>query len=144
MDFISWAVFGTLFILAESAIGSRHALAIGLAFIYPVIADLAKAKLGIQLAVLLAGVLIHLLIVTALRRRHPTAVTERAHDDVGQRVEVLEWLDECTARVSYRGREWEADKVRAEMPDADFGIIKAVQYGRLVISTEQSGTSAAQ
>ncbi|WP_035382756.1 hypothetical protein [Ferriphaselus sp. R-1] len=137
MDFISWAVFGILFILAETAIGSRHALAIGLAFLYPAIADLTKASLGIQLTVLLAGALVHLLIVTALRRR-PGVAAEQAHDDLGQRVEVLEWLDECTARVSYRGREWEADKVRAEMPDADSGIIRAVQYGRLVISTERA------
>jgi hypothetical protein len=51
-------------------------------------------------------------------------------------VEVIEWMDEGSARVSYRGNEWEADKAIAEMPDASHGTIKSVQGSRLIITTE--------
>lgn len=134
MDFISWSVFGILFILAESAIGTSYLMAIGLAFAYPAIADYAGLSDGLQYAALVLGSVVHTLFVMALRRQSSGA--SDAPTDVGQRVEVIEWIDDGTARVNYLDREWLADKARSEMPDADHGIIKSVQYGRLVITTE--------
>lgn len=135
MDFISWSVFGALFILAESAIGNRYLLAIGLAFSYPVIADLMGASGNIQVTVLSAGLVIHTLVVFFLRKGKSTSTKSDTPSDIGQRVEVIEWLGEGTARVMYHGKEWSADKARIEMPDADHAIIKGVQYGRLIITT---------
>lgn len=137
MDFISWSVFGILFMLVEFATGTLYLLAIGLAFIYPAIADYAGASLGIQLIALSAGAIAHALIVMMWRKRKPSRPLSNIPTDVGQRVEVIEWLDECTARVKYRGKEWEADKVKSEMPDAAHGIIRSVHGHRLIISTEQ-------
>jgi len=135
MDFISWSVFGVLCILAESAIGNRYLLAIGLAFTYPVIADLMSASGSIQVAALSAGLVVHTLVVYFLRKGKSTGTKSDTPTDIGQRVEVIEWLGEGMARVMYHGKEWSADKARIEMPDAEHGIIKAVQYGRLVITT---------
>lgn len=137
MDFISWSVLGILFMLVEFATGTLYLLAIGLAFIYPAIADYAGASLGIQLIALSAGAIAHALIVMMWRKRKPSSPPSNIPTDVGQRVEVIEWLDECTARVKYRGKEWEADKVKSEMPDAAHGIIRSVHGHRLIISTEQ-------
>lgn len=137
MDFISWSVFGILFMLVEFATGTLYMLAIGLAFIYPAIADYAGASLGMQLIALTAGTLAHALIVMIWRKRKPSIPPSKIHSDVGQRVEVIEWLDECTASVKFRGEEWQADKAKAEMPDAAYGIIQSVHGNRLVISTEQ-------
>lgn len=135
MDFVSWSVFGALFILAESAIGTRYLLAIGLAFLYPAIADYMDASSNIQIAALGSGLVVHTLIVFFLRKGRPARTKSNIPADVGQRVEVIEWLGEGTARVMYRGKEWTADKAMSEMPDSDNGIIKSVQYGRLIIST---------
>ncbi len=135
MDFISWSVFGILFILAESAIGSRYLLAIGLAFVYPAIADYANLSADLQYAVLGAGILVHTLITMILRKRNLADKPPAPPSDVGQQVEVIEWIEDGTARVSYLGREWMADKAKNEMPDAGQGIIKSVQYGRLIITT---------
>lgn len=135
MDFVSWSVFGILFILAEPAIGTRYMLAIGLAFAYPAIADLAGISIDIQLAVLSAGVIVHMLIVKALRKNESAAPSQSA--DEGQRVEVIAWDDEDSARVMYQGKEWPADKVNGDMPNAEHGIIVSEQYGRLIISTAQ-------
>lgn len=136
MDFISWSVFGILFMLAEFATGTFYLLAIGLAFIYPAIADYAGASLGIQIIALFVGTLAHALIVMVWRKRRPSSPPSNIPSDAGQRVEVIEWLDECTATVKYRGKEWQADKVDAEMPDAPYGIIQSVHGNRLIISTE--------
>lgn len=137
MDFISWSVFGILFMLVEFATGTLYMLAIGLAFIYPAIADYAGASLGIQITALSAGILAHALMVMTWRKRKPSSLPSNLPSDVGQRVEVIEWLDECTASVKFRGEEWQADKAKAEMPDAAYGIIQSIQGNRLIISTEQ-------
>ncbi|CAG0940150.1 hypothetical protein GALLN_00870 [Gallionellaceae bacterium] len=135
MNFISWSVFGILFMLAEFATGTLYMLAIGLAFIYPAIAEYAGASLGIQIIALSAGILGHALIVKNWHKRKPSSPPPNIHSDVGQRVEVIEWLDECTATVKFRGEEWQADKAKAEMPDAAYGIIQSVHGHRLIIST---------
>lgn len=135
MTFISWLVFGLIFMFSEFATGTFYLLAIGLAFVYPAIAAYTGASTGMQMAALAAGALAHSVIVMLLRKRGPSAPSNISVD-IGQRVEVIEWLDESSARVNYRGQLWEADKVRSEMPDASHGIIQSVQGSRLIISTE--------
>jgi membrane protein implicated in regulation of membrane protease activity len=143
MTFISWLVFGVLFISGEIATGTYYLLAVGLAFVYPAIAAYIDASTVMQLAVLGSGTIVHVLVVMLLRKRGPSDTSSKVADDVGQRVEVIEWIDESSARVNYRGRVWEADKVRADMPDASQGIIKSVQGSRLIITTEQSALQSA-
>ncbi len=137
MDFISWLVVGVLFILAESAIGRLYLFAIGLACIYPAISAYTDASVGTQLITFSLGAMAHSMVVLIIHKTRKSPAAKDAPTDVGQRVEVIEWFDEGTGRVMYQGKEWPADKVDAEMPDAPYGIIKKVQYGRLVISTEE-------
>jgi len=136
MNFILWIVFGILLMLIELATGTFYLLAIGSAFIYPTIASYNGETTNIQIAALGSGILIHVLIVFILKKLRTSNRDSDIPTDVGQTVEVIEWLDEGTARVMYRGKEWPADKAEIEMPDADHGIIKVVQYGRLIITTE--------
>ena len=103
MTFISWLVFGLIFMFSEFATGTFYLLAIGLAFVYPAIASYTGASTGMQMAALAAGALAHSVIVMLLRKRGPSAPSNISVD-IGQRVEVIEWLDESSARVNYRGR----------------------------------------
>lgn len=136
MTFISWLVFGVLFMLGEFATGTLYLLAIGLAFTYPATAAYFDASSATQMTALVVGTIAHSLLVSVIRRLKPSASAGETVSDIGQRVEIIEWMDEGFARVSYRGRTWEADKARAEMPDAAHGIIKSIQGGRLIITTE--------
>ena len=136
MGYISWLVVGALFMLAEFGIGKFYLFAIGLACAYPAIAAYTGASIGTQLAAVVLGGMAHALIVKSIRKLRPSKSPSDEPTDVGQRVEVIEWLEEGSARVMYRGKEWPADKAAGEMPDADHGIIQSVQYGRLIISTE--------
>jgi len=136
MASITWLVVGALFMLAEFGVGKFYLIAIGLACAYPAIAAYIGTSIGTQLAALILGALAHTLVVKGIRKLRPSKSPSNEPTDVGQRVEVIEWLDEGAARVMYRGKEWPADKAEGEMPDADHGIIQSVQYGRLIISTE--------
>lgn len=135
MDFVSWLVFGILFVLAQAAVRTWYLLAIGFAFLYPAAADYLHAPMSLQLKLLAGGVLIHVLIAYLLGKTGGASSQNRPRNDIGQRVEVLEWLEDGEARVQYDGRTWIAEKARSEMPNADYGIIKTVQYGRLIITT---------
>lgn len=137
MDFISWLVVGALFMLGQFGVRSFYLLATGLACVYPAYAAYLDASTGTQMMVFSLGAVIHALAVFGLLKLKPSDPATEAPTDIGQRVEVIEWIDEGTARVNYRGKEWIADKAQAEMPDAPFGIIKSVQYGRLIITTGQ-------
>jgi len=136
MDFISWLVIGVLFILAESAVGRFYLLAIGLACIYPAIYTFTETPVSTQFTTFGLGAMAHLVAVLIINTLRNAPSAKDMPTDVGQRVEVIEWLDEGTGSVMYNDREWPADKVDAEMPDTSYGIITKVQYGRLVINTE--------
>lgn len=138
MDFISWLVVGALFMLAQFGVRSFYLLATGLACAYPAYFAYAQAPVGTQMMAFSLGVLVHALAVFGIVKLMPSSPDSNVPSDIGQRVEVIEWIDEGTARVSYHGKEWIADKAKAEMPDAPHGIIKSVQYGRLIISTEEA------
>jgi membrane protein implicated in regulation of membrane protease activity len=144
MDFISWLVVATLFMLAEFGVGKLYLVSIGLACIYASAVSYSHGSVIMQLGVLALGSAIHYGIVLMIRKQGPASAADEMPTDVGQRVEVIEWTEEGSARVMYNGKEWEADKAAGEMPNAEYGIIQAVQYGRLVIKTEapQRGSTA--
>ncbi|MDR0250406.1 MAG: NfeD family protein [Burkholderiales bacterium] len=53
--------------------------------------------------------------------------------DVGQRVRVLNWNDDGSARVSYRGSWWDAIAARPETPRRDSMVIVEVRGSILVL-----------
>ncbi|MBU0688730.1 MAG: NfeD family protein [Gammaproteobacteria bacterium] len=138
MGLVSWLVYGVLCMLMEFLYGSMYLFGIGLAFAYPAYADYSGADLNTQLAALAAGAIAHSLIVFGIRSARKGTSSKPARPEVGERVEVIEWLDECSARVTCRGQEWQADKFDSRMPDAMHGTIHSVQGSRLIITTEQA------
>ena len=53
--------------------------------------------------------------------------------DVGQRVSVLEWRDDDTARVSYRGTQWDAVLDSPATPKREHMVIMGMRGAQLVL-----------
>ena len=53
--------------------------------------------------------------------------------DVGQRVSVLEWRDNDTARVSYRGTQWDAVLYSPATPKREHMVIMGMRGAQLVL-----------
>lgn len=136
MDFVSWLVVAVLFMLAEFGVGAFYLFATGVACIYASFASFNGASGSTQMAVLAAGILIHFSALLLVKKFNSSKTPAPIPADIGQRVEVIEWYDECTANVRYLGREWQADKAESEMPDAAWGRIQSVHGNRLIITTE--------
>lgn len=137
MDFISWLVFGVLFMLAEFAVGRFYLLAAGIACLYPAFIAYFTDSLLLQLPAFAVGSGVHILIVKLLRKDTANAtVQQREAAESGQPVEIIEWTDESTARARYRGEEWLAEKVNDDLPSSSRATLVKVQYGRLLIATQ--------
>jgi membrane protein implicated in regulation of membrane protease activity len=71
-----------------------------------------------------------------LRRWKSTQPASSADDnlDLGQPVKILRWNDNGSARVSYRGAEWDATLESADTPRDGTLYIRAVQGSTLVLT----------
>jgi len=143
MGFVSWLVYAVLCFFAEFISGRGYLIAISLACLYPAGADYFGAPLSQQLQIFGMGALVHVGVLFLIRRnRRSGNQISGTRVNIGDTVKVIEWLDECSARVQYRGEEWQADKADDRMPDAPTARIMAVQGPRLVIATADGGLSA--
>ncbi len=102
-----WWVLACVLVGAELFTGTFYLLAVGAAFAIGGIAAWLGASTPAQL--LTGGVLAVLGTAAAhrWRRRHATPAPQTGLD-VGQEVQVLAWNDNGTARVNYRGTQWDA------------------------------------
>jgi membrane protein implicated in regulation of membrane protease activity len=74
--------------------------------------------------------------IVILRRWKSTRASEAsaASLDIGLPVKILKWNDNGTARVFYRGAEWDAELESADTPREGTLYIKAVQGSALVLT----------
>nr|WP_246491084.1 NfeD family protein [Chitinivorax tropicus] len=81
----------------------------------------------------IAGVLI----LRKYRRYQSSRVPPSSQSlDIGQRVKVVQWLDERHARVAYRGSEWDAELVQGHA-NAAILYIQDVRGSILLLSEKQ-------
>jgi len=133
--YIYWFVLGLVLIIIEMASGTFYLLVLGIAMAAGGLAALLGASLIWQLvacAVVAAT-------GTIILRRYKGSRTDNASTsnlDEGQSVKVLKWNEDGSARVFYRGAEWDAKTEDSDTPHNETLYIKALQ-GSTVILTDQ-------
>jgi membrane protein implicated in regulation of membrane protease activity len=133
MGYWIWWIVAALLIGAELVTGTFYLLAIGVAAALGGLAALLGASEPMQFAV--AGVLGVVLTILAHRWRlaHAEPPPQPALD-VGQAVRVQRWNSDGTARVAYRGSDWDAELAAADTPRAETMYIVATRANVLVVS----------
>ncbi len=63
--------------------------------------------------------------------------TEEISPDVGQPVQVLAWHEDGTARVHYRGADWDAEPENTDTPQLNTLYIKAMHGSKLILSQDK-------
>ncbi len=129
---VYWFVLAFVFLVVEMTTGTFYFLALSIAM---ALAGLA-AQVGLELAVQI-GVAALFAVAGTLLLRHlkkgrgePPAV----NPDLGQAVRVLTWNEDGTARVHYRGAEWDAEPESPDTPRAGTLYIKAMQGSKLILT----------
>jgi membrane protein implicated in regulation of membrane protease activity len=135
--YVYWFLLALVLIGLEMATGTFYLLVVAIAMAIGGAAALLGTGLAAQLAVAaLAGVIG----IVLLRRWRAGSRTDAASEslDTGQPVKVLTWHDDGTARVFYRGAEWDAElDVNDSGRDGVFQI-KEIRGSVLVLSHRKS------
>jgi len=134
-----WWMLAAVLIGAELVTGTFYLLAAGIAFAFGGAAAFAGASPPLQL--LTAGILAVVGTVIAHRwRRHQGEAPALPGLDIGQSVRVDAWHPDGTARVEYRGTQWDGVLASDETPRRHTMYIVATRGSTLVLSAERPDT----
>jgi membrane protein implicated in regulation of membrane protease activity len=131
--YIYWFLLALILVGLEMVTGTFYLLMVGIAMAVGGLAALLGMSIVWQLvlgaATVVAGTVI-------LRRWKGTQVKDSGSSnlDIGQPVRVIKWHDNGTARVFYRGAEWDAEPESADTPHDETLYIKAIQGSALVLT----------
>ena len=129
----AWWIFAEVLVGAELLTGTFYLLAVGVAVALGGVAAFAGASLPVQFVV--AGALGVALTMIAHRLRLSRATPPPQPSlDVGQSVRVETWNSDGTARVNYRGTNWDAELAAPDVPHAATMYIVATRGSRLILS----------
>ncbi|MFC3108840.1 NfeD family protein [Undibacterium arcticum] len=132
-----WFVWAGCLVIAELFTGTFYLLMISIGLAAGGLAALLGVGSSSQMVT--AGV-VSVIAILALRRTKFAlpSQTDASSDpnvnmDVGQKVTVDNWNVDDTARVMYRGAQWDVDLAAGERPVPGVYIIKEVQGSRLIV-----------
>ena len=128
-----WFLLALILVGLEMASGTFYLLVLAIAMAVGGLATLLGASVVWQL---LLSALTGIAGTIILRRWKSTQVKEvnNASLDIGQPVKVIKWNDNGTARVFYRGAEWDAETESADTPRDATLYIMAVHGSGLVLT----------
>jgi membrane protein implicated in regulation of membrane protease activity len=131
--YIYWFLLALVLIALEMATGTFYLLMVAIAMAVGGLAALLGASMTWQLTLCALMVIVGTLI---LRHWKSTQVKEvaSASFDIGQPVKVIKWNENGTARVFYRGAEWDAEPDSADTPREEKLYIAAVRGSCLILT----------
>jgi membrane protein implicated in regulation of membrane protease activity len=137
LSYLIWWVLAAVLIGVELLTGTFYLLAVGFAFVVGGLVAWMGGSLEMQLIV--GGVLsvVGVMVAHQWRLRHALPVPQVSLD-LGQAVRVQTWRDDGTARVEYRGTQWDAEVAAGEAARAETMYIVGVRGSTLVIAAQRA------
>jgi membrane protein implicated in regulation of membrane protease activity len=131
--YIYWFLLALILLGLEMVTGTFYLLVVAISM---AVGGLA-ALLGMSVAWQLVLCAVMVVAGTIILRRWKSAHTSDAPNvslDIGQPVRVIKWHDNGSARVFYRGAEWDAEPESADTPHDSTLYIAAVRGSGLVLT----------
>jgi membrane protein implicated in regulation of membrane protease activity len=135
-DYWTWWLLAAILVGVELMTGTFYLLAVGIAFALGGVTALLGASLPVQLLVGGVFAVVGTIGAHQWRKLHAGPAAQPGLD-VGQEVQVLAWHDNGTARVNYRGTQWDAELSAPQAPRAQTMYIVATRGSTLVIATSR-------
>lgn len=131
--YIYWFLLALVLLGLEMVTGTFYMLVVAIAMVVGGLAALLGLSMAWQLLLCAAAVVAGTIM---LRRWKNTQSVEapNASLDIGQPVRVIKWHDNGSARVFYRGAEWDAEPESADIPHNETLYITAVRGSALVLT----------
>ncbi len=131
---IYWFVLGLAVLGLELATGTFYMLVMSIAFGAGGLAALAGLAQPLQITV---AAVVGVVGTLMLQRYRITAKGRQAPErslDAGHTVKVLAWREDGTARVYYRGAEWDAEPELPDAPREGTFYIRDVRGNKLILT----------
>lgn len=132
-----WLIAALILAGLEMLSGTFYLLAIAIGFASGALAAWAGQGLALQIVLVAIVGVIAVIALHRWKNTHLPAPEANGAMEIGQRVKVLEWLDERHARVQYRGTQWHAELASDAITNLDDYFITAVHGNTLVIHQNQ-------
>ncbi len=131
--YVYWFLMALVMLGLEMASGTFYLLVLSISMMLGGSAAYYGVSLEVQLIVCTLGVVFGVLI---LRKLKPGQIKggNSASLDIGQPVQVLTWHQNGSARVFYRGTEWDAELDSADIPRDGALFIVAVRGSVLILT----------
>jgi len=132
-SYVVWWILAAVLVGVELATGTFYLLAVGAAFAIGGLAAYIGLETWVQFAVASVFTIVGISVAHKWRtsRAEPPPMPGL---DVGQTVRVIEWRDNGTARVNYRGSQWDAELASPDTPRAEMMMIKDMRGSVLVLT----------
>lgn len=131
--YVYWFLLALVLLGLEMASGTFYLLVVSVALAAGGLAALLGAAIAWQLVISALVVIVGTMLLRNWKSAHASKVTDDSLD-VGQPVQVLAWHENGTARVLYRGAEWDAVPESADMPRDGTLYIAAVHGASLLLT----------
>lgn len=130
-----WLLLAFVVLGLEMATGTFYLLVVSVAMAVAGLAARLGASLALQL-ILCALALVAGIFILRLWKKSRHNESYGVSLDIGQPVQILNWHEDGTARVEYRGAEWDAEPEYGDMPRKGPFYIKQM-HGSSLILTQQ-------
>lgn len=128
-----WFLLALVLIALEMATGTFYLLMLAIAMAVGGLASLLHASLSLQLVLSAIAAVAGTIMLRQMRARSANRLSA-SNLDVGQTVKVLSWRDDGTARVLYRGAEWDAEPESHSVPREATLYIKSTHGSRMILT----------
>jgi len=133
-----WYLLGLVLLGLEMATGTFYLLVVAVGMAVGGTAALLGADLTWQLALCALTIVAGTILLRRWKKSQSRAGDGSSADfDIGRPVRVLAWREDGSARVAYRGAEWDAEAESADMPREGTLYIKAVRGASLVLTHQK-------
>jgi len=135
--YIYWLILALILLGVEMATGTFYMLVLSVAMALGGLVALAGMGLAVQMTLAGLAAVIGTFILRRIKGGRP-AGAESNSLDTGQPVKIIRWNDDGTARVHYRGAEWDAELESADTARDATLYIKAMQGNKLILTQHKS------
>ncbi len=135
--YVYWFLLALILIGLEMATGTFYLLIVAIAMAIGGTADLLGLVFSAQLALAALAGITGIILLLRWKNGHVSEAISQSLD-IGQPVKVLTWYNDETARVFYRGTEWDAELETKEGGHEGVFYIKNIRGSVLVLTNRKT------
>lgn len=135
--YIYWFVMALALLGLEMVTGTFYILVLAIAVAIGGVAALLGLSQPMQITLAALAGIVGIVVLLRIKSTRPIDMVSQSLD-TGQPVKLISWREDGSARVYYRGSEWDAEPESADMPRAGTFYIKAIRGSKLVLTQQKT------